>query len=101
MTVSRVELGVVISDMAMDLIVNGGIGFEPGLLWRTGQLFLVAVWAMATAGMAAISALEVVGSGEHEVRAVHVEVFRGELLRGGLGCGGRDWGGVGWAGLPA
>jgi hypothetical protein len=39
---------------------------------------------MATAGVAAIAALEVVGRGKDEVRAFVVEVFRSKLFSGGL-----------------
>ena len=76
MTVSRVELGVVISDIVMDLIVTGRVGFERGV--EAGQ-FRVAVGAMAAAGVAAVAALQVIGRGEDEVRAFEVIVFRGRV----------------------
>jgi hypothetical protein len=41
---------------------------------------------MATAGVAAIAAFEVVGRGEDEVRTFVVEVFRSKLFLGGLRC---------------
>jgi hypothetical protein len=41
-------------------------------------LFAVAIGAVATVGVAAIAAFEVVGSGEDEVWVFVVKVYRGE-----------------------
>jgi hypothetical protein len=68
--------------MVIDLIVTGRDGFGSG--FEVGA----AVGAVAAAGVAAITAFEVVGGGEDEVRAIHVEVFGREFLRGGLGLAG-------------
>jgi hypothetical protein len=44
-------------------------------------LVVIAVRAMTAAGAAAVTALEMVGRREDEVRAIHVEVFGLELWR--------------------
>src|SRR6266568_9413591 len=81
MTVSCVGMAVVLSDIVIDLIVNGWVGF--GGEGSVG----VAVGAVSAAGVAAISALEVVCGGKDEVWAFEVEVLGREFSGTGSGFG--------------
>jgi hypothetical protein len=65
------------SDIVIDLIVNGRVRF--GALASGVCSIFFPVGTVAAAGVAAVAALAVVGRGEDEVRAFVVVVFRGEL----------------------
>src|SRR5579884_1492360 len=100
MTVSRVELAVAASDMAIRLDCKSQVWIQAGaMLWRMRRMRRsvggLAPRAVPAPGVAAGAALEVVRRGEDEKRPVEVVVLGREFgatgrgfLRGRFCCGG-------------